>query len=745
MTIHAHSTRRIPIRKVEAMGRSEVQQVLQAVRTPIEPVRTTMGYRLALAVVAFLMVLLPLIYVGLIGLTGYGVYWHLVTNTGILEASDRPKVKMFLLLAYLAPGIVGGILVAFMFKPLFARRPQYGEPKTLDREDEPVLFEFVESLCEAVRAPAPKSILLDTQVNAGAGLTSSVFNPFRSDLVLVIGVPLVAGMTLRQFGGVLAHEFGHFAQGSGMRLGRVIDKINHWFAFVVFQRDSWDEQLASWSKEGDLRVTWVLWLARGLVWLTRKLLHGLMFVGAAMSSRLSREMEFDADRYEARFAGSKEFKATFARLHELTFGRSRAIGELNSSFNERKLVDDFFELALHYADSLTPEERRELLQTALDQKVGTFDTHPSDADRIASVKRENAPGSFQLDVPASILFRNFAATCRAETLDFYQSEVGEVTANQLIPTQEILARGKALQEQDEAKARVFGDLYDYHWVLPLPAKLEPTTDPIEKVLQRIQRYRERVIAHSDRHSKTVDEIYREQTFDQEANLADLLLNGKITVGKTVFRVPMTNLDEVHAVREQISVRMAAANESLGVLLADFTKRLLLPLTLLEHPDVVARVPNAAELWKSVNRLIRKIRQLQPHHDSLLRVRDARELIEDMLKQMEGKEDRELFQACLRKSSLQGAELLRELKPLMAKTPYPFEHADGDVSLAHYLIPELPPANDLQFVHSALTHVMLEGLRLTTRLVGELCVITETVETALGLPLADLPMKTNNES
>ena len=722
------------------MGRPDVQQLLQAVQTPIEPVRITLGYRLALAIVAFLMVLLPLIYVGLIGLTGYGVYWHLTTNTGILEASNRLKAKMMLLLAYLAPAIAGGIMVAFMCKPLFASRPKYGEPKSLDRDDEPVLFEFVDSLCEAVGAPAPKSIMLDARVNAGAALTSSVFNPFSSDLALVIGMPLVAGMSLRQFGGVLAHEFGHFSQGSGMRLGRVIDKINQWFAFVVFQRDSWDEQLVSWSKDGDLRITWVLWLARGLVWLTRKILHGLMYVGAAVSGRLSREMEFDADRYEARFAGSNQFATTFARLHELQEGRGRAIGELQSSFRERRLVDNFFELMLHHANSLTDDERESLLHSALAEKSGLFDTHPSDADRIASVKRENAPGTFQLDMPASALFRDFAATCRAETLDFYRWQVGDVSANQLVPTQAILARRKALQEQDDSKERLFADLYDYRWVLPLPTSLSPASEPVDQILKQIVRLRKRVIAHAAEHSKVMDAVYFEQTFAQEANLAVLLLNGNIKVGKTTFRAPMTTLDEVRSVRQQIATNKATADESLSVLVSDFATRLLLPLSLLGHSDATDRVANADELWNSANELLLKLHQLQAHHDSLLEARDARELIEDMLKQFEGREENELFRACLRKTSQKGVELLRELRPLFDQTPYPFEHADGKVSLAHYLIPEMPAVNDLEHVHSVLTHVLMEGLRLTTRLVGELCVIAEKVETALGLPLAERPPK-----
>ena len=55
-------------------------------------------------------------------------------------------------------------------------------------------------------------------------------------MVLLIGLPLAAGLSLRQFAGVLAHEFGHFSQGFGMRLTYVIRSINIWFMRVVYER-----------------------------------------------------------------------------------------------------------------------------------------------------------------------------------------------------------------------------------------------------------------------------------------------------------------------------------------------------------------------------------------------------------------------------------------------------------------------------------------------------------------------------
>ena len=97
-----------------------------------------------------------------------------------------------------------------------------GRAHLLSRADEPVLFEFVNHLCGIVGAPQPTQIDVTNDVNAAASFESGLLTVVALRLKLTIGLPLVAGMTLRQFTGVLAHEFGHFSQGTGMRLTYVI-------------------------------------------------------------------------------------------------------------------------------------------------------------------------------------------------------------------------------------------------------------------------------------------------------------------------------------------------------------------------------------------------------------------------------------------------------------------------------------------------------------------------------------------
>src|SRR5206468_1593590 len=83
-------------------------------------------------------------------------------------------------------------------------------PETIDRSAEPRLFAFVDRLCAAQGAPAPRQIRVDTDVNASAALRHGLISLFRDDLTLTIGLPLARAMTLRELTGVLAHEFGHF-------------------------------------------------------------------------------------------------------------------------------------------------------------------------------------------------------------------------------------------------------------------------------------------------------------------------------------------------------------------------------------------------------------------------------------------------------------------------------------------------------------------------------------------------------
>jgi hypothetical protein len=167
-----------------------------------------LAYRAGL-LVAVAMLVLPLLYLCVVVGAASGVVWW-ATHTGWLT---RAGTNQLTLLAYVAPISAGAILVFFMVKPIVARPVRRHDPVPLTREEQPELFEFIDTICGQVRAPVPHLVQVDCQVNASASFLPVRFGVLQRGLVLTIGLPLVAGLSVRQFGGVLAHEFGHFAQG----------------------------------------------------------------------------------------------------------------------------------------------------------------------------------------------------------------------------------------------------------------------------------------------------------------------------------------------------------------------------------------------------------------------------------------------------------------------------------------------------------------------------------------------------
>jgi Zn-dependent protease with chaperone function len=418
-----------------------MQAILDAFEGETLPVRTTLGYRLAILLVAGVMLLLPVLYVGFIGGVAFLVYYHATANLGAIKSLRNAWAMIFL---YAGPLIAGVTLLFFMIKPLFAGHSKARGLKALEFGREPLLFALVSRVARALRAPEPKEIILDCQVNASAGFGSFLGGLVGRNLVLTIGLPLLAGLNVQQLAGVIAHELGHFSQGTAMRLSYLVRSVNLWFARVVYERDDWDETLVKWSEESD-RLALIFLLARLCVWLSRWLLWVLMLIGHAVSCFLLRHMEYDADRREIRVAGSKAFEATSRQMAILALAEDICFHmAAHSWYHGHRLPDDLCALLMSLAERMPPELRRRLEKSLRQTKTGLFDTHPAHGERVANAKREKAPGIFHLDWPARELFADFPKLSRTITLDFYRLVFSKrIRRDDLVPSATLLSVGEA--------------------------------------------------------------------------------------------------------------------------------------------------------------------------------------------------------------------------------------------------------------------------------------------------------------
>jgi Zn-dependent protease with chaperone function len=421
--------KRKPRVKVERDEAKLLRSILGAFEGEMPRVRRTFGYRLGIVLITFALLMLPVVYLLLVGGVGFFVFWHATHNLSGIASLHNIWALVF---GYAGPLIAGVILIFFMIKPLFAPVSRSGAEKVLERHQEPVLFAFVDRIARAVGAPEPRRIQVNCEVNASAGLGRGLLGLFSNQLELTIGLPLVAGLSARQLAGVVAHELGHFTQGAGMRFSYIVRSVNHWFIRIVYERDGWDERLVHGCQESG-RLTPIFLLALFCVWLTRRVLWVLMIVGHVLSCFLTRQMEYDADRFMARIAGSETFEEIARRL-ELWGVSSQATFSLAGHWwLKDRYPDDLPTLIVSHTERIPKKLHRKIQKNLNKSRTGIFDSHPCLKDRMANVGREATDGIFHFDGPATMLPRGYSKLARQASLKLYQAMFGRhVTLDQLI-------------------------------------------------------------------------------------------------------------------------------------------------------------------------------------------------------------------------------------------------------------------------------------------------------------------------
>jgi Zn-dependent protease with chaperone function len=374
---HCGEQTQLTLEAAPESDRPSAAELLAGFTGSIRRTRVSLFYQIGLILVTFVMLILPVIYVGIIVAATWGIYLFAAHFGFLLSGLRGPRIWLLKAALYTVSVLVGVVFVFFMVKPLFARRAARGQPLAMNPAYEPILYAFIAKICDLVGAPMPKRIDLDCEINAAASFRRGAASLFSNDLVLTIGVPLVGAFSLREFAGIIAHEFGHFTQGFGMRLSYIVRNINGWFARVVYQRDAWDVALDEWASEtDDAWVMLVVFLVQLGIGTSRLILKLLMFLGHAVSCFLLRQMEYNADSYEIKVAGSATFESTTRRVASLQAAAEKAYKEIQATWNlNRRLPDNFSAFLCHHETRLPAKVREKIQDTLGLARTGIFHTH----------------------------------------------------------------------------------------------------------------------------------------------------------------------------------------------------------------------------------------------------------------------------------------------------------------------------------------------------------------------------------
>jgi Zn-dependent protease with chaperone function len=302
---------------------------------PADFTKPSMRYRWKVVFVLGSLLLTLALYLALIAVSGWGFYQ-------LLTLPWPPRLNLGVLFVRSLGMFCAGLLFLYLFKGLFKRQgAQRDGLVEITGQDQPDVFAFVRQLCVETGAPLPQRIYVSHEVNACVFYPSSLLSliiPGQKNLL--IGLGLVQTLNLTELKAVLAHELGHFSQSS-MRLGNYVYVANKVLADIVYGRDFFDRFLSD-MKSWDPRVAIFANVFLALLGYVR-LVFEMIFKGLnLLNLSLSREMEFNADRFAVKVAGSDAVGQVLERCNYADEAWAQLEAELWAAGDHRLYSKDIF-------------------------------------------------------------------------------------------------------------------------------------------------------------------------------------------------------------------------------------------------------------------------------------------------------------------------------------------------------------------------------------------------------------------
>jgi hypothetical protein len=628
-------------------------------------------------------------------------------------------VHLGFFLIYVRPILAGVILIVFMIKPIFSgfRLPHFSVP--IGHGENPELFRLLGQLCQLLGAPIPSRVDVQLGVNASPGFRAGFSSLFGNDIMLRIGLPLVAGLNCREFAGVMAHELGHFRQRNAMRLGYLIGAINGWFGRAVYQRDELDAWIEDATDASGFTIFAFL-LARISIGFTRGILWLFMICSHALNSFMSRQMEFNADACSLAVAGTEAFLALHQKLRVLDFSEARIFEQMKGKV-QPKMPDDLNTYVALMASEHGGATQGKVLRAAASHKAKWYDSHPSDAKRNQRAIKANLPGLIQDTRPATCLFGDFSKLSRHLTNICYNSLRRPIRQSQLFHVE---APTNPIPDTTEAEASVKAFFYGFGPIInpllfPKESRLSVgnMTGKIEQ-LRQIKSFLESASLLEKRETlKTIDSKLLESLQQQVLVEAGLLIP------------EADSLLEPKSVVEQCNDEWKKACQELAQYEEPVRNRLLIPLSLLRTPGMASTGEDPEKLQEEIAELAHLLEVLTPTFAPLLALR--KQLAKNqVLMPYRNQNGSDLFNAVLQNETREATILIETLQQVLGSTAYPFKHVRLNISVADYARSrQYDPDTVRMTCNEAESHLRML-FALYFQALGRLVIIASNIERAL---------------
>ncbi|MFI5532194.1 M48 family metalloprotease [Kitasatospora sp. NPDC051853] len=327
---------------------------------------------------------------------------------GIVAALIAVDISLYLSSGELRPALakiwgVSAVIAYPVVRVVFLtrHREEDGELPGLPvtREEQPALWAVVDRISERTGVRGPAEIRLIPEVNAGVWEETRLLGLLPGKRHLVIGVPLLIGLTEAELESVLAHEFGHYSN-QDVRLGsvtmagrtailRTVGGLHeradaHKAKEAAKLRAKADKRLAKGRKPSSAEATGGVDRVLAKVFTQ----YGKLYL--RVSEAVGRRQEYAADLVAARLAGRDATASALRRIPALDAAQDFYLGNYATLGWEAGLLPPPGQLYGGLAHLLAdPERRKELDALALElpeTEHDPYDSHPPIERRVAAVE-----------------------------------------------------------------------------------------------------------------------------------------------------------------------------------------------------------------------------------------------------------------------------------------------------------------------------------------------------------------------
>lgn len=359
--------------------------------------------------------------IGLVPLIGFAmisalVAWLVHSNTYVVTRFVQGGLSFDDYL-YLGCSLLGvGVLAGVVQRVLLTTKSDH-RYVTLHRDEQAELYAFVEKISLLVGVPAPSVIRLDAQV--GLLLKSKELALFQKQggrTELIIGLPLLYSLSVRQLAGVITHAFSGYDARACLNGYPFIASVNSWLYRV--SNLSTQQQVVAYNANALLKFVWLVQWPFDRI--AKQFFHVLYRISSAISFKVSRQMDMEADLTSAQVTGSTEFRTTQFKLRALFYGQKSANEALYDGFQRGELSPNYAEYVVKLANSLRLELRPTLIREMEDLVTPMSRSRVVDLGRIVNVERKQFDASCFLLGNATRLLNGLEKISQNVSIKHYQ-------------------------------------------------------------------------------------------------------------------------------------------------------------------------------------------------------------------------------------------------------------------------------------------------------------------------------------